>query len=158
MSKTPGPANAGKDSPVYDKIYASGACEPEDDPLWSGTARWSLTPTVRTAASSLTTAIGVLQGIYLGVLGFAKFVPETLPLYQKALFIIPLILWLVALYNCIDVGLTKRIDVYMNSPEDIRQKSLALAAEKQRSLQWAFWLLTLGLLAAFGLLMYRLNM
>jgi hypothetical protein len=115
-------------------------------------------PTVRTATASLTTAIGVLQGIYLGVLGFAKFVPEALPLYQKALFIIPLIFWLVALYNCIDVALTKRIDVYMHSPEDIREKSLALAAEKQRSLQWAFWLLTLGLLAAFALLMYRLNM
>jgi hypothetical protein len=160
MSQTQLPGDASHDSTGGETVYDSALSEPDDD-FWLEQGRKMVAdslPTVRTAAASLTTAIGVLQGIYLGVLGFAKFVPETLPLYQKALFIIPLIFWLVALYNCIDVALTKRIDVYMHSPEDIREKSLALAAEKQRSLQWAFWLLTLGLLAAFGLLMYRLNM
>jgi hypothetical protein len=160
MSETRRPGDAGHDSPAGEKVYDSAPSEPDDE-FWLEQGRKMVAdslPTVRTAAASLTTAIGVLQGIYLGVLGFAKFVPEALPLYQKALFIIPLIFWLVALYNCIDVALTRRIDVYMHSPEDIREKSLALAAEKQRSLQWAFWLLTLGLLAAFALLMYRLNM
>ena len=159
MTGTPGSANA-SDSRTVDEVYDSAPSDPDDD-FWLEQGRKMVAdslPTVRTAAASLTTALGVLQGIYLGALGFAKFVPEALPLYQKALFIIPLIFWLVALYNCIGVALTKRIDVYLHSPEDIREKSLALAAEKQRSLQWAFWLLTLGLLAAFGLLMYRLNM
>jgi hypothetical protein len=160
MTQTQRPGDAEHDSPGCDRVYDSAPSEPDDD-FWLEQGRKMVAdslPTVRTAAASLTTAIGVLQGIYLGILGFAKFVPEALPLYQKALFIVPLIFWLVALYNCIDVALTKRIDVYMHSPEDIREKSLALAAEKQRSLQRAFWLLTLGLLAAFGLLMYRLNM
>jgi hypothetical protein len=160
MSQTQLPGDASHDSTGGERVYESAPSEPDDD-FWLEQGRKMVAdslPTVRTAAASLTTAIGVLQGIYLGVLGFAKFVPEALPLYQKALFIIPLIFWLVALYNCTDVALTKRIDVYMHSPEDIREKSLALAAEKQRSLQWAFWLLTLGLLAAFALLMCRLNM
>jgi hypothetical protein len=160
MTQRQQPGNAGHDSSVGDDVYDSAPSEPDDD-FWLEQGRKMVAdslPTVRTAAASLTTAIGVLQGIYLGILGFAKFVPDALPLYQKALFIIPLIFWLVALYNCIDVALTRRIDVYMHSPEDIRERSLSLAAEKQRSLQWAFWLLTLGLLAAFGLLMYRLNM
>ncbi|MEP7342695.1 MAG: hypothetical protein ABI977_33510 [Acidobacteriota bacterium] len=37
------------------------------------------------------TGLGALQGIYLGMLGFAKFVPETAELWMKALFLMPLL-------------------------------------------------------------------
>jgi hypothetical protein len=85
MAQTQRPGDAGHDGPDGRKVYESAPSEPDDD-FWLEQGRKMVAdslPTVRTAAASLTTAIGVLQGIYLGVLGFAKFVPETLPLYQK---------------------------------------------------------------------------
>jgi hypothetical protein len=146
--------------PTADKtIYPSAPSEPDDD-FWLAQGRLMLTEslaTVRNAANALMTGLGVLQGIYLGILGFAKFIPEELPLAQKALFIVPLLVWLLSLYFCLEVAMTSRLEVYMHSPEDIREKSTRLLLEKQRDLEWAFWLLALGLLAAFGLLVYRLK-
>jgi hypothetical protein len=54
--------------------------------------------------------------------------------------------------------MTERLMVYLYSPTDIREESTALVLEKQRYLEWAFRLLALGVLVAFGLLMYRLDM
>ena len=145
-------------SETEEKIYDSPPTEPDDD-FWLEHGRRMLTEsitTVRTAANALITALGVLQGIYLGLLGFAKFIPESWPLPQKALFITPLLLWLVALYVCLEVVMTRRLDVYRHSPSDIREKSTQLLLEKQRELEWAFRLLALGLLVAFGLLIWRL--
>jgi hypothetical protein len=142
-----------------EKIYASGDSEPDDD-FWLEQGRRMLTEslsTIRTAANSLMTALGVLQGIYLGILGFSKFIPETLPLSRKVLFIAPLLIWLLALYLCVEVAMTERLNVFLHSPGDIREESTSLILEKQRYLEWAFWLLAIGVLAAFGLLIYRLE-
>jgi hypothetical protein len=113
---------------------------------------------VRNAANSLMTALGVLQGIYLGILGFAKFIPEDLPLPKKTLFLLPLVLWLAALYWCIMVAMTERESLYLNSPDDIREKTIRFIGRKQRYLEIAFWLLALGLSFAFVLLIFRLEM
>jgi hypothetical protein len=143
-----------------EKIYTSSDSEPDDD-FWLEQGRRMLTgtlSTIRTAANSLMTALGVLQGIYLGIIGFSKFIPETLPLLQKVLFIAPLIIWLLALYFCVEVAMTERLAVFLHSPSDIREESTSLILEKQRYLEWSFWLLALGLLTAFALLIYQLEM
>jgi hypothetical protein len=140
-------------------IYDSEPSKPNDD-FWLEQGRRLLTESfaaVSAAANSLMTALGVLQGIYLGILGFAKFIPEEWSVTRKAVFILPLLLWLVALYLSLQVAMTRKVEVYFHSPDDIRQKSNQLLKEKQRRLEWAFWLLTLGLLTAFGLLLWRLN-
>jgi hypothetical protein len=54
--------------------------------------------------------------------------------------------------------MTQRLEVNLHSPSDIREQSTSLLIEKQRFLVWAFWLLAIGLLAAFGLLIFRLRM
>ncbi len=147
-------------SKADEKIYLSPPSESDDD-FWLEQGQRMLIESlasVRAAANALMTAIGILQGIYLGILGFAKFIPEDLPLVQKALFIIPLLLWLQALHLCIEVVMTELLGVYLHSPSDIREKSTRLLLQKQRSLQHAFWWLAVGLLAAFGLLLFRLKM
>lgn len=148
------------DATVSEKVYDSPPSEPDDD-FWleqGGRMLAESLTTVRTAASALVSALGVLQGIYLGLLGFAKFLHETLPWWHKALFILPLVIWLFGLYYCLDVVMTKRLTLYLHSPSDIRAKSTELLLEKQGRLEWAFWCLTLGLLAAFVLLLFGLRM
>lgn len=40
-------------------------------------------PAVREAAKALLTGLGLIQSLYLGLLGFADFIPKTFPLMLK---------------------------------------------------------------------------
>lgn len=147
-------------SQSVEQVYESPLSETDDD-FWLEHGRRILSESltnVRNAANALMTALGVLQGIYLGILGFAKFIPEDLPLPEKMLFLLPLVLWLVALYWCITVAMTERESIYLNSPNDIRDKTIRFIERKQRYLELAFWLLAIGLIAAFALLIFRMKM
>ena len=143
-----------------EKIYESPGSLPDDD-LWLEQGRAmvkeSLT-SVRSAASSLMTGLGALQGIYLGILGFAKFVPEDAKLPVKFAFITPLPVWMIALYHCLKVMMTEAMEVNLNSPDEIKRHLTRLAAEKQVSLQHAFWWLFGGVVAAGALVVLRLKM
>ena len=141
-------------------VYASAPSEVDDD-LWLEQGKLMIKEslaTVRGAANALMTALGVLQGVYLGILGFSNFIPKTLPLAQKLLFALPLLVWLFALYNCVLVAMTEKLTVNLQSPSDIRDQSTRLLEEKQHYLEIAFWMFAVGLLAAFALLIYRLEM
>jgi hypothetical protein len=159
MPETKTTINAAPPPVAEEVIYTSAPSEADDD-LWLEQGKRMLSEslaTVRSAANALMTALGVLQGIYLGILGFSNFIPKTLPLGHKFLFIVPLLLWLFALYNCIEVAMTEQLIVNLQSPSDIRDQSTHLLVEKQRYLERAFWLLAIGILAAFALLIYRMG-
>ncbi|MFQ5632183.1 MAG: hypothetical protein ACE5I1_25720 [bacterium] len=132
-----------------------------DDDFWLQQGRKMVEDSiiaVRESAKALMSGVGVIQGIYMGILGFADFVPKNTALAIKGLFIIPLLLWLVALYQSIQVMMTQRIDLVMHSPDDIRAKSEQVLIEKQRILQTAFWTLAAGLFVAFALLIVYMGM
>ena len=99
-----------------------------------------------------------LQGISLGLLGFAKFVPEETRLPLKFLFITPLLVWMIALYHCLQVLMTETLEINLNAPDEIKRHLTRLGVVKQAALQNAFWWLFGGLLAAFVLMMFRLKM
>lgn len=142
-----------------EKIYDSGPSKPSDS-FWLKQGEKMVEESlasIRGAAKSLMTGLGLLKGIYLGILGFADFVPATLPLPVKGLFILPLLFWLGALYCCLCVMMTKEYEVNLHSPDDIREKSQATLKSKQGSLVCAFWLLAIGLIAAMLLVIYRLQ-
>ena len=142
-----------------EKIYESGPEEPDDD-LWLEHGKKMVEeslPAVRDAAKSLMTGLGLLKGIYLAILGFSVFLPKTMSTPVKLLFIAPLLLWLGAVYNCLRVMMTQKLDINLRSPDDIREKSQSQLSEKQRSLQKAFWLLAAGLVTALVLMIYRLK-
>ncbi|UCE05014.1 MAG: hypothetical protein JSW07_15520 [bacterium] len=143
-----------------EKIYESPASAPEDR-FWLKQGRRMVAEslrTVRAAANALITALGVIEGFYLGILGFAKFIPETWTLYQKALFIIPILTWLISLYCCIQVVMTRKLEIFLHSPDNIKEISTQLVLEKQRQLEWGFWLLAIGLILAFVLFIVRFEM
>ena len=74
---------------------------PHDADLWLEYGRKMVTDgpvSLRSAASSLMTGLGALQGIYLGILGFAKFIPEDTKIVMKIVYVSPLLFWMVALY------------------------------------------------------------
>jgi hypothetical protein len=140
-------------------IYDSGESEPDDD-LWLEYGKKLVTESltsVRNAANSMLSALGVLQGIYLGILGFSEFIPKELPLYTKALFITPAAPWTFALFLCLKVTMTELAQLNIFSPSEIRAEATRSLEEKQRQLQTAFALMLAGLLAAFALILFRLK-
>ncbi len=143
-----------------DLIYDSPVSEP-DDAFWLEQGRKMVAESlasVREAAKAFITGLQVIVAIYLGILGFAQFVPETFSIFQKVLFVLPLVCWLIALYFCISVMMTSRIDVFLDSPSDIREQSSVLLEEKQGHLLKAFGFLAAGLLLVVVLLILRLGL
>ncbi len=140
-----------------DLIFDSAPSNPDDD-FWLEHGKKMVgdaITAVREAAKALLTGLGLMQSIYLGILGFADFIPKTLPLTQKVWFIIPPLFWLMAIYCSLRVMMTQRLDINLHAPEDIRDKSEHVLLAKQNGLHWAFWTLTIGLVAAFALLIMR---
>ncbi len=143
-----------------DLIYDSPASEP-DDAFWLEQGRKMVAESlasVREAAKAFITGLQVIVAIYLGILGFAQFVPETITTLQRIFFVGPLVFWLIALYFCISVMMTSRIDVFLDSPSDIREQSSAVLEEKQGQLLKAFGFLAAGLLLVVVLLLLRLGL
>lgn len=141
-----------------EKIFDSPASDPDDE-FWLEHGRQMVVeslPAIRSAANAMIAALGVMEGIYLGILGFRDFIPETLPFAQKIVFASPFLIWLAAIYCCIGVVMTRELQIQLYSPEDIKRQSAAFVLKKQRQLKWGFWLFAIGLLAVFALVVIRL--
>ena len=140
-------------------IYDSPPSEADDD-LWLAHGAKMLeesVPGVHNAASELIKALGLLQTVYLGILGFAKFIPENMEVYNKALFVVPLIPWIVATYHCLRVMKTETVKLNLRSPSDIREKASQLLEDKQRHLETAFAFLIAGIVLAFVMVVFRVR-
>lgn len=140
-------------------IYDSPPSLPDDD-LWLAHGAKMLedsVPSVRGAASELIKALGLLQTVYLGILGFAKFIPENMEVRNKALFVIPIVPWVFATYYCLRVMKTDIVKINLRSPSDIRVKTAELLEEKQRHLEVAFALLCAGIMLAFIMVVFRVR-
>ena len=95
------------------------------------------------------------MSIYIGLLGFADFIPKEMVLPLKWFFAAPPMLWLIALYLCLKVLKTEGMEVRLKAPNEIRDRLQELVRDKQHDLDVAFWLLLAGLLAAVLLLVWR---
>ena len=148
---------AGRNQPEL--IYDSPPSLPDDD-LWLAHGAKMLedsVPGVRGAASELIKALGLLQTVYLGILGFAKFIPENMELRNKALFVVPIVPWVWATYYCLRVMKTDIVRINLRSPTDIRDKAAKLLEEKQHHLEVAFALLIVGIVLAFVMVVFRVR-
>lgn len=131
---------------------------PPDADLWLDYGRKQVAEsaaTLRGAATSLLTGLGALQGIYLGILGFAKFIPEDTTTVMKVVYVAPLLFWMVALYLCLRVLMTETSLVNLNAPSQLRAQYVQWVKRKQWLLEYAFWWLCCGMLAAMGLVVLR---
>ena len=142
-----------------EKIYDSPVSSPDDD-LWLAHGAKMIedsVPAIRTAASELIKALGMLMTVYLAILGFAKFIPESMEVYNKALFVLPIVPWVVGLYYGLRVLKTELLAVNLRSPSDIREKAASLLETKQHYLDIAFVLLIAGVVLAFALIVFRIH-
>ena len=140
-----------------DKVYDSPPSQP-DDAFWLDQGREmvkSSIPSLTEASKTMLTGLNILQGIYAGIIGFTKYIPEDLDILLKSLFFIPFIFWVIALFFYLDVSFTKKYIPHLLSPEDIKEKYVSICKDKQRSLTIAYWLQTLGIVAFFILLIIR---
>ena len=143
--------------PQPEEIFDSPDSDPEDA-IWLEQAKLMLTESmesVRGAANGLLTALGLLEAIYLGIIGFANFLPETCPVTTQMLFFTPLLLWLLSIYFCVRVLLTKEFNILLHAPREMKALSNKILHERQFYLKLAFAILALGLVVAFALLMAR---
>ena len=142
-----------------EKIYRSPDSEP-DDAFWLEMGKKMVEeslPAIRAAAIHMITGIWVMEGIYLGILGFTKLPAKSLNLPMKILLIVPLLLWIIALFGGVRVLKTHEMQVYLHSPDDIRKKAAASLKEKQRYLNQAFWTLAAGVFLAVILILFLLH-
>jgi hypothetical protein len=140
-------------------IYDSPSSNPDDD-LWLAHGAKMLedsVPALRTAASELIKALGLLMTAYLAILGFAKFIPDSMEAYNKALFVVPIVPWVFAIYYSLLVLKTDLHAVNLHSPSDIKEKAASLVETKQRHLNTAFALLIAGIVVAFALIVFRIR-
>jgi hypothetical protein len=142
------------------QIFDSAAREPDDD-LWLEYGKKLVLESlasVRNAANSMLSALGVLQGIYLGILGFSEFIPKDWLVYTKALFILPAGLWMFALFLCLKVTMTEIGLLNIFSPDKVREEATRSLEEKQGYLQSAFALMVAGFVLVFVLILVRLKL
>ena len=145
---------------MSDEIIDLGESEPTppDADLWLEYGRKLVTDapaSLRGAATSLMTGLGALQGIYLGILGFAKFIPENIDTVLKLIFVLPLFAWTGALYLCLKVLMTSVSELNLNSPSELREDYTKMIAEKQYLLNLAFIFMVSGIGGAVFLLIFR---
>lgn len=143
-----------------DFIYDSPPPDPDDE-MWLEYGRKLVhesLPAARAAANSLLSALGVLVAVYLGVIGFAKFIPENLAWTTKILFFVPLVAWVIALFLCLKVAMTELTRINIHSPDQLRDEAAHSLEKKQRQLETAFALLVAGLLVAFALILFRFQL
>ena len=142
------------------KRFTTAQLPSPDDDLWLAHGAKMIedsVPAIRTAATELIKAVGILMTVYLAILGFAKFIPENMEVYKKALFVVPIVPWVVALYYGLRVLKTELVAINLHSPSDIREKSASLLETKQHYLDIAFVLLIAGIFIAFALIVFRLT-
>ena len=143
-----------------ERVYESPSSEPGDE-FWLEQGKKMVEGSieaVREAAKALMTGAGVVQGIYLGILGLTDYIPKTMPLPQKSLFIVPLALMLISLYYALQTMMTEEFEVNLRSPDDIRQLSEHILHEKQQQLRTSFWAFAIGIVAAIVLFLLRVEM
>ncbi len=136
-----------------EKIYDSGPGKPDDE-FWLEQGRKMVEaslPAVREAAKALMTGLGVLQGIYVAVLGFGETAKEAS--WEVAGFMaLPLVAWMVALLFCLRVIMTDRHEIHLHAPESIRDHHEAILRAKQKDLWYAYIGLALGLLLVLAVI------
>jgi hypothetical protein len=142
-----------------DDILTSAPSAPDDD-YWLEQGRklhGESLAAVRTAAENLLKGLTALQGLYLAILGFSKYVPETIGTVEKFLFVVPLLLWMIATYHAVQVQMTESREINLHAPAEIRDWLNELARGKQRSLQTALWWFFAGLAAAATMSVLRVK-
>ena len=142
-----------------EEILDSGPSDPMDD-FWLEQGKGLIggsASAIQEAASSLVKGLGLTQGIYIGILGFADFVPKNAEIAVKSLFIFPLLFWLAGLFFSLGALMTERFDINPRSPEQIKRTVTEIAARKQKNVKTAYWLSGVGAVLAVLLILFHMG-
>ena len=112
---------------------------------------------VKEGAKALIQGLGLLKSIYLAILGFSGFMPAGEPFFIKSVYLLPLIIWLFALYLGLGVLLTERSEINLFSPEEIREDYNKTLLYKQKKLMNSYWALSGGLILVILLMIFRVG-
>lgn len=141
-----------------EKIYESEASQADDD-FWMEQGRKMVEMSlgaVLEGAKSLLTGLGLMISVYLGILGFADFIPKSSSILIKAIFVLPLLIWLYAVRFCLRVIMTKELSLNPFSPDEIQKRYENLLREKEEDLILGFRCLSVGLILTMFLFILRL--
>jgi len=107
---------------------------------------------------SMITVVGLLKGIYIGIIGFADFIPKTFPLMYKFLYLLPLLFWLVALHSYGYVLSTRKVQFNIHNPGEIKDIYFQILAQKQQSFNIGLWLQSIGIVVLLFLMIIRFRL
>ena len=107
---------------------------------------------------SMLTVVGLLKGIYIGIIGFADYIPKDFPLIYKSLYLLPLLFWLVALHYYVSVLSTREVRFNMYNPEEIKKNYFEILSRKQRSFTVGVWLQSIGIVVLMALMIVRFRL
>ncbi len=107
-------------------------------------------PSIEAAGKQLITLLTTMQGIYLGVVAYSEFSKKLaeIPKAQHFLLVIPLLIWLGALYAALHIFRTQKYTFHPDDVKKIQETYENIAAVKQQTLTPTFQLIVAGLLAA----------
>lgn len=109
------------------------------------------------AAKLFITGIGLMKGIYLGILGFSDVVANAVTQQNKFILIVPFLCWILSLFYALRVIVLQREKMFIFSPEDIREKYFVLVKSKRFNLKLSFYTFVVGLFSAFIFLIVHIK-
>ena len=110
-------------------------------------------PMMREAAKALIMGLGVLQGVYLAILGFGGIAERFAPL-DRVLLVVPTLFWLLGLVCCLCLLSASPRQLALPSSENIQKAHAEILKEKQMYLWVGFLALAVGLLVALFIIAY----
>ena len=139
------------------KIYDSPSSDPMDA-FWLEQGKKLIEDSVGAitdGTKSMLTVVGLLKGIYIGIIGFADYIPKALPLIYKSLYLLPLLFWLVALHFYVNVLSTRKVNFNIYNPGEIKNEYFEILSRKQRNFKVGLWLQSIGIVVLISLMVVR---
>ncbi len=114
-------------------------------------------PAIQDAGKHLITMLTTMQGIYLAAVAYSEIMKTvgTFPKWQYFVLVLPLLIWLGALYFALNIFRTKGYEIHLNAPDEIKRKLDEIASFKQNNLNRTYYLIVFGfLVAVFNIVFY----
>lgn len=112
---------------------------------------------IEAAGKQLITLLTTMQGIYLGVVAYSEFTKKLadIPPWQHFLLVIPLLIWLIALYFALKIFHTQEYTFHPDDVEAIRKSYQTITALKQKNLDLTYrWIVAGLVVAVFDIVIY----
>lgn len=131
---------------------------PEPNPFWKENAKNLVSESIATVeevAKQLITVNSALEAIYFTAITFSD-IKGNLTYFAGAIYLFPVLLWLLSLVFAVLVLSPKNYAININSSSDSKERFNEIVTKKYLMLRWSELFLILSFIALFAALAYYL--